>query len=169
MPLRNGKNIAPDSPGRTQRHTKPPTTQTGSKYDPIPSTTSSAKAVDSDDEMDTTVAMDHHKGSEPSLTPSQVSRQQRLLMYLANKKNAAISDVCRLIIIAGIVLSCIVCIALDRDRQYFTNVLTLIIGIIIDSPLARRNFTQQSSSAPPATAAATATATSTATITSAQV
>ena len=29
--------------------------------------------------------------------------------------------------------------ALDKERQYFTNILTFIVGIIVDSPLTRRD------------------------------
>jgi hypothetical protein len=41
----------------------------------------------------------------------------------------------RLVAVLLIALASILCIALDKDRQYFTNVLTLVIGIIVDSPL----------------------------------
>jgi hypothetical protein len=38
-----------------------------------------------------------------------------------------------------VALASILCIALDKNREYFTNVLTLVIGMIVDSPLSLRN------------------------------
>ena len=58
------------------------------------------------------------------------------------RKNAAAANIVRLVIVLIIALASIACIALDRDRAYFTNVLTLVIGIIVDSPLALRNHSQ---------------------------
>jgi hypothetical protein len=65
------------------------------------------------------------------------------------RRNTAVANVIRLIAVLLIAMASIVCIALDRDRAYFTNVLTLVIGIIVDSPLSLRK--NSSSAAPPHT------------------
>jgi hypothetical protein len=58
--------------------------------------------------------------------------------YLLLKKVAARKDIFRLIGVVIIAVASIICIALDKDRPYFTNILTFVIGILFDSPLSER-------------------------------
>lgn len=80
---------------------------------------------------------------------SSVSKR-RLIEYVIGKKNAAYADLFRLIGVLVIAFASIVCIALDKERQYFTNVLTFVIGIIVDSPLTGKKEVGEGS--PPASA-----------------
>lgn len=41
----------------------------------------------------------------------------------------------RLVGLLVIVLASIVCIGLDVDRQFFTNIVTLILGLLMKSPI----------------------------------
>jgi hypothetical protein len=68
-----------------------------------------------------------------SLTPSQVSRKERMLDFL--KRNAIITNIIRLVIYGMVALASVICISLGKEPMFFTNVLTLLMGIICDSPL----------------------------------
>jgi hypothetical protein len=65
------------------------------------------------------------------VTPS--TRSNRLVEYI--RRHTVTFNFVRLFSVLLIALASILCIALDREKHYFTNVLTLIIGIIVDSPL----------------------------------
>ena len=77
---------------------------------------------------------------------SSVILRRRFVDYLVGKKNAALSDIFRLVGVLIIAFASIVCIALDKERIYFTNVLTFVLGIIVDSPLAQKRDSYSPSS-----------------------
>ena len=62
--------------------------------------------------------------------------KNRLLEYFSNRRHrTSTADVLRLVGVLIIAFAAIVCIALDKERIYFTNVLTFIVGVIVDSPI----------------------------------
>ena len=64
--------------------------------------------------------------------------RRRLVDYFAHMKESALADVFRLLGVLAIAFASIVCIALDKERIYFTNILTFVVGVIVDSPLRER-------------------------------
>lgn len=77
---------------------------------------------------------------------SSVISRRRFVDYLVGKKNAALNDIFRLVGLLIIAFASIVCIALDKERIYFTNVLTFVLGVIVDSPLAQKRDSYSPSS-----------------------
>lgn len=75
----------------------------------------------------------------PSEDDSEVKRQFSVLTkYLARKKHGASQDIYRLVGLLLIAFASIGCIAFEKETLFFTSVLTLILGILLDSPLAEK-------------------------------
>lgn len=58
--------------------------------------------------------------------------------YIASKRQTALPDLLRLVALMVIALAAIVCIAWDKERIYFTNILTFTLGVIVDSPFSTK-------------------------------
>lgn len=127
---------------------------------PSGSTTSATKADELDGLMEINLAEGRGIDSEAAETlraaaaaAASLSRQnssvisrRRFVDYLVGKKNAALNDIFRLVGLLIIAFASIVCIALDKERIYFTNVLTFVLGVIVDSPLAQKRDSYSPSS-----------------------
>lgn len=89
------------------------------------------------EEEEVEVENDEVDGAHVSFTESEQSVLRRKLFdYFSNKgRRTSLSDALRLVGVLVIAFASIVCIALDKERIYFTNVLTFIVGVIVDSPL----------------------------------
>jgi hypothetical protein len=87
-----------------------------------------------------------HVNKEEDTAPGTV--RARIQAYLDGKKKAAKSDICRLLCVLIFGLASIVCISCNISTQFFTSVLTLLIGIVVDSPLHAREWPPSTPSPP---------------------
>ena len=144
MPQSSDPSCARSTRGSTRSLSTPATTESEKKSDPCRSTTSGSK-----DETDMAIyiidesAMDSMKSQRPptpttSFTSETSSFSNRLCNYIIGKKNAAAGDIFRLLGILIVAFVCIICIAMDIERQYFTSILTFLLGFLVDSPLNTR-------------------------------
>ncbi|ELU17728.1 hypothetical protein CAPTEDRAFT_217873 [Capitella teleta] len=80
--------------------------------------------------------------SGPSVLHHLVRRQRREVHTRASKATSVISCKGRETIPALmiIVLASIVCIEIDVDRTFFTNIVSFILGLIVESPIGRLTF-----------------------------
>lgn len=82
--------------------------------------------------------VDGEVGEIYSPQPEAKRQLSFLTEYLARRKEGARKDIYRLIGILLIAFASIACIACDKETIYFTSILTLVIGVLLDSPLSEK-------------------------------
>jgi hypothetical protein len=73
----------------------------------------------------------------------------RLSRYLHDKKESAKREVFRLVAVTLLALASIVCIANGVSVPVFTSILTLLIGIVVDSPIQSKAWPPPPTTPPP--------------------
>ena len=96
-----------------------------------------------EDEVDgaTTVMIIRGDGEIDEEVESQSKKSwDRIKEHLTLTKSRAKQDVVRLLGLLAVLIACIVCIGREIKAEFFMPIVTLLVGIIIESPLTVRGI-----------------------------